>query len=234
MAKTNLISTAKSLREKGHTFIEIAKSLDVSRSTVSTWCRNTVLSHTAQTELERRVGDGRMRGRLVGARINKELREQRVQEAEKWAMNMVSTVDKRDLLLLGIGLYWGEGAKARKLNFTNTDPTILKCIMNWFELILNVEREAFLVRVYINELYRDRYKDIQTFWIQTLGIFPQQMYEPTFIKTPLRKVYENRETYYGVVSLRIRKSTELQYRILGLIKAVSNAGVAQVVRASHS
>ena len=139
----------------------------------------------------------------------------------------------RDALLLGIGLYWGEGAKGRKLSFSNSNPDMLVFMVIWFKL-LGVSSNDFLVRVYINESHRDRHRKVRNFWIKTLGIPVEQFYEPTFIKASLRKVYENRETYYGVVALRIRRSTILQDRILGLIKSVNTADVAQLVRAQHS
>jgi hypothetical protein len=234
MSKSALTSKAQALRKEGLTLREIAETLNVSKHTVGSWCKNIELSASAMKELERRIGDGRMKGRLIGAALNKSNREKRVQGAEKWAEEELGQMSTRDILVAGIGLYWGEGAKARTLNFTNSDPKLLVFIKSWFQEALGVKQEDFLVRVCINESHRDRYEEVQRFWVRTLQLPASQFYKPTFIKTRLKKVYENRKTYYGVISLRIRKSTDLQYRILGLIKALSNAGVAQVVRASHS
>lgn len=159
---------------------------------------------------------------------------QRVAEAENWAREKIFHLSQRDILLVGTGLYWGEGSKGRKLNFANSNPAVLKVIKRWFTEVLLVPSKNFLVRVSIHESHRDRYMKVQKFWERVLKLPARQFYKPTFLRTIQKKVYENRETYYGVVSLRIRKSTTLQYRILGLIKAVEDAGVAQVVRAAHS
>lgn len=234
MSKYILRGKAISFRKQGHTLTEVASHLGISKSTAALYCKEVTLSAVALLRIDKKVGDGRMKGRLIGARMNREMREERVREAQQWAEQLVGALSLRDVLFVGIGLYWGEGAKARKLNFTNSDPVILMFMKQWFQVVFKVPSEDFLVRIYINESHRDRYAKVKRFWIRTLKIRPDQLYEPTFIERPLRKVYENRETYYGVVSLRIRKSTDLQYKILGLMKAVGNAGVAQVVRALHS
>lgn len=235
MAKLEKKAEAIRLRKAGFSCIEIAKRLQISSSTASVWCREVQLSENEIQKLVLRTRDARSRGRLIGARMNREARELRVEEAEKWAKDLVGTeLSSRDMLLLGIGLYWGEGTKGRKLSFANSNPEMLVFVKMWFELMLGVVSTDFLVRVYINESHRDRYTTVKRFWIKTLGLSPSQFYKPTFLKTRLQKVYENRETYYGVIALRIRKSANLQNRILGLVKAIRNAEVAQVVRASHS
>ena len=235
MAKLEKKASAIKLRKAGLSFLEIAKKLDISESTAGAWCREIKLTQAEYSRLLTHTGDARNKGRMIGARMNRDLREQRVKDAEKWAQHIVGLrLDPRDVLLLGIGLYWGEGAKGRKLVFTNSSPGMLVFAIRWFEQILKVPRADFLVRIYVNESHRDRYPKIKKFWLKTLDIPARQFYEPTYVKSKLRKVYENRDTYYGVAGLRIRRSTSLQDRILGLIKAVDTAGVAQLVRAQHS
>lgn len=228
MAKLQVKVKAIGLRRSGLSCIEIAEQLNISKETVSIWCRDIQLSSEEVELFIAKRRDARNRGRLMGANTNRELREQRVREAEQWAKGIIgNSLSERDVLLTGIGLYWGEGAKGRKLTFTNSSPDILFFIKKWFELVLAVPPEDFLVRVYINEAHRERYATVKSFWMERLSLPGEQFYEPTFLKTRLRKVYENHETYYGVVALRIRKSTALQNKILGLVRAVNNAGVAQ-------
>lgn len=234
MSKLHKKPEAIRMRKEGFNFLEIAKKLDVSKSTVANWCNEIGMSKQLMIRLEERSHDARMRGRMAGATANREARNQRVNEAREWAKRVIgSRLSERDSLCLGIGLYWGEGTKGRKLNFSNSNPAILMFIMKWFELF-GVAPTDFQVRIFINESHRDRYSKVKKFWTETLRVPPQQFYDPTYTKTPHKKVYENRESYYGVVALRIRKSANLQNKILGLMEAVVNAEVAQVVRASHS
>ncbi len=234
MAKLERKEEALRLRREGWLLPEIAATLEISKSTAGIWCREIELSERSRGLLCSRADSRQMKGRLIGAEMNRRKREERVQTSEEWARDQIGELTTRELLFTGIGLYWGEGAKDRKLNFTNSDPALLTFMKAWFMQVLEVDPKDFLIRVTMNESHHDRYEQVERFWRKRLGIPKSQFYRPTFVKTPHKKVYENRETYYGVVSLRIRKSTDLQYKILGLIKAAGNADVAQLVRASHS
>lgn len=46
-----------------------------------------------------------------------------------------------------------------------------------------------------------------------------QFKSPIYIPQKTKKLYENHDNYYGVVALRVIKSTNLKYRIQGLISA---------------
>ena len=234
MAKFGKKINARLLRRRGMMLTEIAQKLSVSKSTISLWCRDIQLSVSVLRQMEKRTRNKHILAQRSGAESNKRLRLLRVEDAETWARNQILRCSTRDVLLAGIGLYWGEGSKGRKLNFSNSDPKLLSFIKQWFEVCLDVKSQDFLVRVSINESHRDRYEKVQRHWQHILRLPSRQFYRPTFLKTRQKKVYENRETYYGVLSLRVRNSTNLQYRILGLIKAMVPAGVAQVVRAAHS
>ncbi len=45
------------------------------------------------------------------------------------------------------------------------------------------------------------------------------------IEAHRQKVYENYDTYYGVLHLKVRRSANLKYRILGLIDAMKKASI---------
>lgn len=89
--------------------------------------------------------------------------------------------------------------------------------------------------LYIREVHKPRVNKILQFWSNFLSLPKEQFPVIIYIKNKHKKVYENHDSYYGVIALRVRAGTELKYKILGLIKACKEeAGVAQMVRASHS
>lgn len=82
------------------------------------------------------------------------------------------------------------------------------------------------------------------FWSELIKI-DRTRFKISFIHTKQKKVYENYDTYYGLLSLRVKKSTFIRYKILALIEALilenfkrkeyqSSVGVAKLVKAPHS
>ncbi len=58
------------------------------------------------------------------------------------------------------------------------------------------------------------------YWSDLLELPIEQFGNPVLLKMKQKKVYENYDEYYGVLSLKVRKSSDLKYRILGLIDAM--------------
>lgn len=93
--------------------------------------------------------------------------------------------------------------------------------MAWFTRCLGVKKEYFHPRIFINASHRDRERVLVRYWSKTLGL-PKDVFAKTiFITRPNKKVYENRNTYYGVLALRVRKGTDLRYKILALLDRVA-------------
>ena len=151
-------------------------------------------------------------------------------------MEKIDTLTRRDRYLLGVGLYWGEGVKSRsgRTSIVNSDPAAILFSMMWLRECLGVKKEDFNPYIYISEVHASRGKVIIRFWGKLLGL-PMSRFKLIVLKGRPKKVYENHNSYYGVCALQVLKSTNLKYRILGLIKACKeNTGVAQLVGAQHS
>lgn len=100
----------------------------------------------------------------------------------------------------------------------NSDPELVKVGVAWFRA-LGVSVQDFRPCIFISESHRSREKSIISFWSKQLGIPCAQFHDVIFLKGRRKKVYENHNSYYGILALRVRKSTTLKYKILGLIKA---------------
>lgn len=223
MSKSQEKILALSLRRKGWSIKDIAKSLSVSRSSVSVWCQEVELSQSQKALLYKKQIAAGNKGRLLGAEMN---RQKRLTAIESYVNEGARTVDKlsnRDLMMLGIGLYWGEGVKSRTSPATlvNSDPQIILLGKRWMEECLMVKTELFRPYLYINESQKHKSSDILKFWVNILNIPASQFHTPFIVKHVNKKYYENHEQYRGVLALRVMKGTALKYKILGLIKACS-------------
>ena len=235
MAKSQEKIKAIKLRRAGRSIRSIAQDLNVSKSTASLWCREVILSKKQEERLFNSMVQAGHLARLKGARVNREKKERMISHYQSLADKNIGTLSERDMLMLGIALYWAEGSKTSGFAFSNSDPAMILLVFKLLLGVMGVAKKDITIRVLINEIHRSRINTILNFWLDLLDLPFDQMYSPTFIKTTNKKVYANHERYYGTISLRVKKSSSLQYYILGLINSVKNtAGVAQVVRASHS
>ena len=234
VAKSKERLEALKLRRRGLSVGNIAQRLGVSKSSVSTWCEDIQLTSEQRTQLLKNKIEGGHRGRIIGAETNRNKRLKNMAEQELVARSMIGDLTARDKLMIGIALYWGEGTKAVHSSataITNSDPEAVLFARNWFEQ-LGVERSMFQPYIFISETHRMREKVIMRFWSRYLHISARQFAPIIFLKGRPKKIYENHNSYYGVVALRVRKGKSLKYLILGLIKACKEkAGVAQLVRA---
>lgn len=237
MAKPKKRLQALELRRRGMSIGTIAKTLGVSKGSVGPWCLSVVLTPIQRRRLQKLQIAAGHRGRILGAEMNRQKRLARIAYYEKEAEKLVAPFSKRDMLMLGIGLYWGEGVKSRSGSpaVVNSDPSLVLFAKRWFENCLGVKKEDFNPYIYISEHHRSRERKIMRFWSTLLQIPPSQFNRIIFLKGRPKKVYENHDSYYGVLTLRVRKGSELKYRVLGFIKACKDAAeVAQLVGADVS
>lgn len=216
MAKSIEKLTAIKLRKSGHSIRNIAKQLSVSRSSVSLWCENIILTQKQMSLLHKNMVLGGYSGRMAGVSSNKEKRRLLVSKANKEAENSIGTLSKRDISMISLGLYWGEGSKntERKFVFTNSDVDSIKCIVRWL-LMLKIKKDDIVASVYINGEHKDRVEKVEFFWAKQLGFNKSQFRKTVLVHVPMKKIYENRETYFGVLRLTVKRSTYLKALIMG-------------------
>jgi len=222
MAKFQERIKAQQLRKTGWSIKSIAERLGVSKSSASTWCRDIELTEKQRNRLMENAIVAGHKGRMIGAEMNRKKKEARIAFHRKTGKKDVGNITNRDLLMAGIALYWGEGVKSHKsaLAFVNSDPDTILFMYKWFHEIFDVKKDDFMPRVFINEMHKPRIKKVLKFWSDLLELPIEQFGNPVLLKMKQKKVYENYDEYYGVLSLKVRRSSDLKYRILGLIDAM--------------
>jgi len=221
MAKFREKIKAQKLRRRGQSIKEIAKKLKISKSTVSIWCRGIQLTEEQIARLDKRRLKGGYKGRLKGARIQRERYLKKVDELKKQGLKQIQNLSKRDLLITGIGLYWGEGSKKGSMvRFHNSDPQIICFMIKWFKEILHIPTEKFAMFININEIHKNRLDKVKKYWSRLTEVPLKQFRKPTLIKAKNKKIYANFQEHFGTLTIRITKSSNLFYKIQGYIEAL--------------
>lgn len=236
MAKSEERLRARQLRGEGLSIISIAQELKVSKSTASIWCRDISLTKRQLDQLAQNKFRGGYIGSLKGAQANREKKEKLIEFYKNEAKKEIGKLSNRDVLLIGISLYWAEGSKENKFVFTNSDPQMILLMKKWLMKIGGTQKDEFIPRIYINEIHESRLDQVLKFWTDLLDLPVEQFRKTAITKHEQKKIYDNYNSYYGILALKVRNSTSLKYRISGLIEAIisDEADVAQLVRASHS
>lgn len=205
------------LRKAGKSIKEIAKKLRVSKSTVSLWCSDIRLSRKHINALHEKMVKGGYKGRLKGAETQKRRRLEKIGNYQQEGFDRIGRITSRDVLLFGLGLYLGEGNKGgNHFQFVNSSPGVIRAVMQWLK-IFGVTKNDFYCNIIINEIHRHRIGVVEKRWRHITGFSPAQIKKTILIRSVSKKVYENSDDYLGTLILRVYKSSDLLYKVLGLI-----------------
>lgn len=173
------------LRLDGHSYSDIRGKIAVSKSTLSLWLRNYPLSTSQLTKLlaqKRVVQTERFRLTMQAKR------NLRIQAAYEEAKARLLPLSKRDLMIAGLFLYLGEGAKVgwSRIQISNTDPDIIRFCIFWLIEILKVPQSKLRAQIH---LYEDMsvQKELK-FWKRTTGFSKEQIIKPYIKKTSSQKI----------------------------------------------
>ncbi len=224
MAKSLQRLQARRLRRLGKSVKDIARDVGVSKSSVSLWCSDIELTPEQIAHLIKREGDGAAKGRQVAARLKKAERRQRVDRFCGIGLNKIGQLTNRELLLVGASLYWAEGnKKQRMVVFANSDPDMIKVFLKWLEICNGVTKDRLSPYVGINQTHKKRISLVEKYWSELTGIPLDNFTKPSYKKVKNAKIYENFEDHYGTLFVRVKKSTNLHYEILGYIEGLKLA-----------
>ena len=198
---------------------QIATRLNASKSTASYWCREIRLTNAQVRALSKRRKDAGARGRLRAAEKKRAERMHATREAMRVGARSIGRVDRRDLFILGLALYWGEGYKSgnEECGFTNSDPAAIRAFIQWLRSSYRVPISDLVARVSINASHRSRINAVERFWVGVSGIPRSQFTKPSLIKTAARKLYAHPEEHFGTLRVKVRRGTALRRQILGAI-----------------
>lgn len=231
MAKPLLRLEARKLRSEGMSIKSIAANLKVSRSSAGYWVHDIVLTEEQLSLLKQSELSGKEKGRLKSAIIKREKRRNLLEGFNSLGDKEIQHLNRRELLLVGLALYWSEGSKSdrnRRVEFCNSDPTMIKLFIIWLEVCFEEKREHLTAIVGINQIHAFREKEVKCYWSDILHIPLEQFRKSSFKKAKSKKIYDNIDCHFGTLSIRVVKSTNLYYKIMGLIRGLHLAKINQL------
>jgi len=225
MAKSLLKIKARKMRAKGESVKEIAHKLDISKSTVSLWVRDIILSVEQLEQLRKHAIKGAELGRLRSALQQKAKRLKFLDDSRQEGIIKLKDLTDREFFIAGIALYWAEGSrKTQVMEFCNSDKNLIKFMIDWLKRYFDVETADLKAAVGINEIHRQREDIIIKYWSKISGIPLTQFCKTSFKKVKNQKVYKNSNEHYGTLRVRVLRSSRIYYRIMGLIEGLIEAG----------
>lgn len=213
---------ARKLRLDGKSIRAISKMLKISSSSASIWCRNIELSNDQKIKLAKRGQNIKLLKKFAKERHEKKLENDK--KIYLKAKKEIKILSKNELFLIGLALYWAEGFKSKKerqVGFCNSDPGMIKFILNWFKKSLKISNQDFLLRAEFNITHKSRREEIEDFWSRLTGIPRVQFHKPYLQKAKQKKIHENKDKYYGLLRIRVRKSSVLLVKLRGWIEGLS-------------
>jgi hypothetical protein len=228
MAKYIEKMLAMEQRQSGKSINAIAKTLGVSKGSVSRWCNDIFLSEIQKNNLILQNSNNINKGRIIANENKKRERINRVNMFNSIGVNKIGNLSNRELFLVGSALYWAEGdKKQRRVTFINSDPKMILLLVKWLKNCLNITLDKLTCRVEINELHKDRMPTIVQYWSNLLNIPLSQFTKPSLKHAIVHKVFKNNDSYFGSLQITVKKGTNLNYEILGYIDGLANAEIVQ-------
>jgi len=150
------------MRKQGSSLLDVSNKLHISKSTASLWLRNFPLDSAILIEKQK------VNGARMGA-VQRTRKLERGNSALLEAKKEVGVLNKRDLFMLGIALYIGEGTKWQNLvRIVNADPKVIRLAIRWLVEICDVEQGSIRLRIHG---YPDTdFKKAQKYWADISGI----------------------------------------------------------------
>jgi len=223
MSKEYEKAQAITLRKKGKTYNEILEQVDVSKSTLSLWLRDVGLA----TPQKQRLTKKKLAAAQRGGDRRREMRMMETKEIEDLCLQDIKTISDRELFLIGVALYWAEGAKKNAdkasimVDFGNSDPAMIRLFVRWLIECLSVDAEDIEFRLHLHENHAHREAECKKVWESHIPLthvnFTKTNYKKHNVKTVRKKIDIS---YIGLVSVRVKKSTILNRRIMGWIYAI--------------
>ncbi|MEU7088142.1 hypothetical protein [Streptomyces achromogenes] len=212
-AKDDLRDRARELRLQGWTYDRIQAELGCSKSSISLWVRDLPKPEPRYTPEEQRALMNEGLAHLRAAR------DREREETKQRAAAAVGRLSDRELFLVGVGLYWAEGAKDKPYSrrelvlFVNSDPGMIYVFLAWLDLV-GVERDHRRFRVMIHES-----ADVaaaERYWADLVGVDPGSFSRTTLKRHNPKTVRKNvGEAYRGCLVISVLQSADLYRRIEG-------------------
>ena len=212
--KTNAIE----LRKKGHSYNYISENLKISKSTLSDWLAD--IPYTPNEETIKRIG----RARAASGEAKTKIRQASILAAAVEAKHELGKISRRDLFMLGLGLYIGEGSKTGEITrFVNSDPAVVNLMIRWFTEALGLPKGNLRVRIH---LYPDcNEKQSLQYWSKVTTIPRSQFQRTSFDRRIDKKAIKSGKLLHGTAHITANSSGQKKFGVFLFRKIEAWSGI---------
>lgn len=221
--KTKEKAIAIRLRKQGYSYSEILKKIKVAKSTLSIWLKEVQLAKPQKQRLSKKKEEARLKALKSIKRKRKNITKKLIQKG----IREVGSLEKKDLFLIGIVLYWAEGSKQKENNvsqgviFSNSDPEMIIIFIKWLKEFCKINDKEIVFSLYIHEAIKNHTEEVKNRWKKVLALANNKKINVCFKKNIIKRKL-NIKNYYGVLRIRVIKSTNLNRLITGWTKGIIN------------
>ena len=206
------------LRKEGRTYSDILRMIPVAKSTLGLWLKDAKLSNSEN----QRFTEAKRLASLRGGQAKRKQRIEKQNQTLSTAKTEISHISEHDLFLMGIVLYWAEGAKEKEhrpgsgFEFSNMDPNMIKVILVWLFKVCKINKNMLIFNIFLHKTHENRVYEVKKFWSEVTG-FPMSNFSAVYwkrnkLKTNRRNVQEK---YHGVLKVKVKRSSDLVRKIAG-------------------
>ncbi|MEK9143424.1 MAG: hypothetical protein AAB481_02235 [Patescibacteria group bacterium] len=194
---------AQEMRKGGRSYNEIIVALKLPKTTVSDWCKDIQLTKSQLFRLYQSKKVGALKGSIIAANRKKAKRIYETEVLYRQGIKDVGKLTKRNRFIAGIALYAAEGTKGDKsCAFANSDPAIIKFMVDWFKEFGNLEAKKFRAALWLHDNLDD--EKAKLYWSRLTRIPVTNFYKTYFVKNKdtSKKIRKNIHSY-GVITIYV-------------------------------
>jgi transcriptional regulator with XRE-family HTH domain len=209
---------ARNLRKQGLSMNQIMVKIGCSKSSVSLWTRDIILTESQMKGISERGRSLKSVEKRRQSRIHNE-KEKRDMLISLASTN-INNISKKDLKIIGTMLYWAEGRKRgqRTVSFSNSDPAMIGVIMLFFREVCLVPEDKFRGHIHIHS-HLNISKSLK-YWSSVTKIPPNQFYK-TYCVPSISSKGKMDTLINGTLDISVC-DVHLFLTIMGWIKGITN------------
>lgn len=211
--KSSEKNKAIALRRQGVALGQIARTLGVSKASVSVWVREIVMTSEQQQTLlsnshSRVAIEKRRQSRMDRHKTERaEVADEAWQEAHKLIHN--------PLWVTAVALYWGEGGKTqRTTRIANSDPAVISLMARFFKQVCGVP--VAKMRGHVHAFAGSEILAIEEYWAKVSGI-PRQQFFKSYLKNSVAGLGKRRTLPNGTFQMYVH-DTKLFLKMMAWIE----------------
>src|SRR6056297_2565343 len=221
-------NTAISLRKEGNSYNQISEQLGVPKSTLSYWLKDLSLSKKAREKINKRAYNKSVNALVKRNKEQTDIAKRKAETAKRKARSEVCELLDNKLFLLGTALYWAEGykkgaydtSKSKTVDFTNSDPEMVKLMIRFFRDIAQVDKYRIKIQIIVH--HNVNKEEAINYWSKKINIPKNQFTKVCYSKNRHSKTKRNPNSLpYGTLHIRI-SDIKVFYRIIGWIEEIKS------------